>query len=112
MTMDSHGFSKEELPPPVLRTELPTIVRERCEDAQQISVWLAIRWLMALHERKTVGLGSREIAERAKVNVKSVKGCIDALERHKLIEVAGYESIPGFKNQRPVYRIPRWIEKE
>jgi hypothetical protein len=110
--MASHIFQPEELPSWVLRTELPTIVRERCDTAGQISVWLAIRWLLALQSRQSLSLGSREIAERAKVNVKSVSVYTTDLVRLGLLEIVGEEKVPGLKNKRPIYRIPRAIEEE
>lgn len=110
--MSLHAFRPEELPPWVLRTELPTVVRERCDSALQISVWLSIRWLLSIGRQSSRALGSREIADRAKINVKSVTGCVQALVELGLLEITGHEQIRGLRGQCPIYRIPRAIEVE
>ena len=117
VTMDTISIDPEILPPRLLRTELPTIVREMCEDAHQISVWLAIRWLNAGR------LTHREIAARAKCNVKTVSAAVAKLVSNNLLEIVRYDDLPknlrhadGHKhaqqNGTPIYRIPLWIEKE
>jgi hypothetical protein len=107
-------WKPEELPPWALRTELPTVVRETCTSSQQISVWLAIRWLMA--GRTRCPLGVREIAAYAKVNVKTVSTVIPELKKLRLLRIADYEKLPrrGLKapHGRPILEIPMWIELE
>jgi hypothetical protein len=114
LLMDDLLFIPEDLPPWLLRTELPTIVCERCTKAQQISVWRAIRWLLAVQRRTTVGLASREIADRAKVDVKGIKRYTQELAQLGLLEIVGHEDTGnGNTEPRPVYRIPsRVLEEE
>lgn len=118
----------EQLPPGVLRTEIPTVVADRCEDACDLAVWRAIRWLLALGGRERLGIDARTIAAHAKVDVKTALRCINGdnpdshakqRPRHPkrglvnlgLLEIAGHQGVGKLK-PRPVYRIPRWIEEE
>jgi hypothetical protein len=126
--MPSLIVAPEQLPPWALRTEIPTVVADRCEDACDLAVWRAIRWLISLAGRERLGIDARTIAAHAKVDVKTALRCINGdnpdsqakqRPRHPkrgliglgLIEIAGHQAVGKLK-PRPVYRIPRWIEEE
>jgi hypothetical protein len=108
--MSSWKFLSENLPPALLRTELPTIVRERCDNAQQQAVWLAIRWLLASDKKKPIA--NRELSERAKVDVKTITPTVERLVEKRLVEIVGFEQTGNFPAPSPIYQIPTWIEKE
>ncbi|NTW97920.1 MAG: hypothetical protein HGB28_05150, partial [Oscillochloris sp.] len=55
-------IAPEQLPPWALRTEIPTVVADRCEDACDLAVWRAIRWLISLSGRERLGIDARTIA--------------------------------------------------
>jgi hypothetical protein len=99
-----------------------------CEDACDLAVWRALRWLIALAGRDSLGVDARTIAAHAKVDVKTALRCINgdrSTSRAKrrprtpkrglvslgLLEIAGHQSV-GKLQPRPVYRIPRWIEEQ
>jgi hypothetical protein len=120
-------IAPELLPPWALRTEIPTVVADLCEDACDLAVWRAIRWLIALSGRDRLGVDARTIAAHAKVDVKTALRCINgdrpesAAKRRPrslkrglvglgLLEVVGSQAVGKLK-PRPVYRIPRWIEE-
>lgn len=126
--MPSVIIAPEQLPPWALRTEIPTVVADQCEDACDLAVWRAIRWLIALSGRDRLGVDARTIAAHAKVDVKTALRCIHgdkpestAKRRPRspkrglvglgLLEVVGYQAVGKLK-PRPVYRIPRWIEEQ
>lgn len=121
-------MAPEQLPPWALRTEIPTVVADMCEDACDLAVWRALRWLIALSGRDRLGVDARTIAAHAKVDVKTALRCINGdrpdsaakrRPRHLkrglvglgLLEVVGTQAVGKLK-PRPVYRIPRWIEEQ
>ncbi|MEI7645471.1 MAG: hypothetical protein WCJ55_14455, partial [Chloroflexales bacterium] len=117
-------------PPPLwaLRTEIPTFVADHCEDACDLAVWRAIRWLISRADRELLGIDARTIASHAKIDVKtalrSIHGDRSSSKAKRqprrpkrglvglgLLEIAEYQSV-GKINPRPVYRIPSWIEDQ
>jgi hypothetical protein len=121
-------MAPEQLPPWTLRTEIPTVVADLCEDACDLAVWRAIRWLIALSGRDRLGIDARTIAAHAKVDVKTALRCINGDSPHsaakrqprtrkrglvalELLEVVGTQTVGKLK-PRQIYRIPRWIEEQ
>lgn len=99
----SHGFFKDLLDRAV-ETGVPFVVRRRC-NPHQLAVWLAIRFLLDVTERKA--LGAREIAREAGLtSYPRVCGWIDDLVELGLLEIMGHEEIRGASHDRPIYRIP------
>lgn len=126
--MPSIWVASEQLPPAALRTEIPTVVADLCEDACDLAVWRAIRWLIAISGRERLGIDARTVALHAKVDMKTALRCINgdnpasmAKRRPRnrkrglvdlgLLEVCAHQAVGNLK-PRPVYRIPRWIEEK
>ena len=118
----------EQLPSWMIRTEIPTVVANRCEDAYDLAVWRAINWLMAIEDRTSMGLDARTIAAHAKIDVKTALRSINGdrptskakyqprirkqgLVNLGLLEITGYEAV-GKLNPRPIYHIPKWIYEQ
>jgi hypothetical protein len=114
--------AREELPPAILRTELPTLVWDTCADLQQVLVWLSVRWLLALNGNRPAVLTGPEIARVAGVALDVTQRCL-ALEQPDrpaprslvtlgLLEVETKRGRWGDRHAPREYTIPARIEAD
>ncbi|NCC35309.1 MAG: hypothetical protein EOM24_25350, partial [Chloroflexia bacterium] len=104
------GFDPHVLNPELWRTTQPLIVRWLCQNHKgMIATWTAIHWLIVFYAGKgRCALGVRQIAEQASVGRNELTGPTGYLQRLVdlgLIQIVGYEHIPGFKAPRPIYAV-------